>query len=908
MSHRDSKRTSSYQQNRKRQWFLKRLWHAVMGESVGVGLHTRRFGMLESLEERRVLATLYATSQNNDLLTFDSATPGTIATSISITGLDANTIVRGIDFRPATGQLYALGIVDDGPTQTGRLYQLNTANAVATPVGPAFSTTLNDADNWEIDFNPTVDRIRVVNDLDDNLRLNPNDGSLVASDTSLTVTREVRGVAYDRNEGASLTTLYAYEFSSDRLATIGGIDGIPSPNAGVVTTLPAPSGILAFGPNPFDIGSGSTSGFMAANLAGTSLVSLNLSTGAATNLGLIGNGAVSITGLAIPLQSLTVVGTAGADTLVVNATGANSGSYSLNGGPAVPFSNLNSFSFIAAGGSDTLTINNPAGGLFAPSGGIDYNGGGQAGDTLQLLGGVGGAQTYFVGTTNPPIGAGPGNNTDGLIRFTGATPVDIRFTGLAPIIDTVLASSLTVVSTDAANNISVTNGSASRLLVNVDAFESIEFTNKSQFIINAGDGVAGGDAADNVLLNFSNLPSALTSMTINADGGADVVNVQATSGVPVAINGGDGLDIINVGNTGSLGTPGLLTPVAGPVSVNGGVDGANLTVDGSGAAVAADYTITSTSVTRSLPIGFGGVTYSNLSSLLLTVGAGANVITVMSTAVGVPTTVNTNAGIDTVNVLSTSVTGPLSIDTGSELDTINIGNSGAVGAPGLLTPVAGAVNVNGGTGGANLVVDGSGAAVAADYAITSTTVTRSIPAGFGGVFYSSLNSLLLTVGAGANVISVNGTAASVPTSIATGAGDDTIVLANGVSLNGGTVDGGADIDTIDYSAYTTNVSVNLGSNAPAGALAGVIDGGQENPGQVTTATGTVTISNYNTVTRTFDISASVSNLLPSAVTGFHIHRAPVGVNGPIILDLAAIFGLGSLIADGWVGSTSMPPA
>ena len=165
--------------------------------------------------------------------------------------------------------------------------------------------------------------------------------------------------------------------------------------------------------------------------------------------------------------------------------------------------------------------------------------------------------------------------------------------------------------------------------------------------------------------------------------------------------------------------------------------------------MAADYAITSTTVTRSLPAGFGGVTYSNLSTLLLTVGSGANVISVTGTAAGVPTTVNTNAGTDTVNVTATNATGPLTIDTGSELDTINIGNTGSVGAPGLLTPIAGAITVDGGTGGANLVVDGSGAAVNADYAITSTTVTRSLPAGFGGVTYSNLSTLLLTVGSGA---------------------------------------------------------------------------------------------------------------------------------------------------------------
>ncbi len=70
----------------------------------------------------------------------------------------------------------------------------------------------------------------------------------MATDTILTPnTRQVRGIAYDRNEGASLTTLYAYEFSTDTLATIGGIDGNPSPNGGVINTLNNASGISPLG-------------------------------------------------------------------------------------------------------------------------------------------------------------------------------------------------------------------------------------------------------------------------------------------------------------------------------------------------------------------------------------------------------------------------------------------------------------------------------------------------------------------------------------------------------------------------------------------------------------------------------------------------------------------------------------
>ncbi|MEQ1830145.1 MAG: CHRD domain-containing protein, partial [Pirellula sp.] len=181
--------------------------------------------------------------------------------------------------------------------------------------------------------------------------------------------------------------------------------------------------------------------------------------------------------------------------------------------------------------------------------------------------------------------------------------------------------------------------------------------------------------------------------------------------------------------------------------------------------------------------------------------------------------------------------------------------------------------------------------------ISSTTVTRSIPAGFGGVTYSNLASLLLTVGSGANVVTVNSTAAGVVTNIATGAGDDSVVFGNGVSLNGGTVDGGANNDTIDYSPYATSVAVNLGANATGGAFTASLNGFQENPGNASTATGTSTFV-FNSVSKTLDIHAVISTFSPGLVTGYHIHRAAVGVNGPIIMDLAALFGLGALVPAG----------
>ena len=74
--------------------------------------------------------TIYAVDNANNLLRFEVASPGTIDATTPITGLQSGETIRGIDFRPATAQLYALG-------STSRLYIINTATGQATAVGAA---------------------------------------------------------------------------------------------------------------------------------------------------------------------------------------------------------------------------------------------------------------------------------------------------------------------------------------------------------------------------------------------------------------------------------------------------------------------------------------------------------------------------------------------------------------------------------------------------------------------------------------------------------------------------------------------------------------------------------------------------------------------------------------------------
>lgn len=118
---------------------------------------------------------IYAVAQGlgpTSLVTFDSSDPANILDAGTIKGLGPNESVLGIDFRPATGELFALG-------SSNRLYTVDIANPNAlsygtlTPVGANLGIGLNGS-NFGFDFNPQIDRIRIVSDTDRNYVANPN--------------------------------------------------------------------------------------------------------------------------------------------------------------------------------------------------------------------------------------------------------------------------------------------------------------------------------------------------------------------------------------------------------------------------------------------------------------------------------------------------------------------------------------------------------------------------------------------------------------------------------------------------------------------------------------------------------------------------------------------------------------
>ncbi|MCC6991307.1 MAG: DUF4394 domain-containing protein, partial [Acidobacteria bacterium] len=193
----------------------------------------------------------------NSLVRFTTDAPGTVGAPVAVTGLAAGDTLKAIDYRPATGMLYA--IATDVTNAAVRTYVINPATGAATMVGGQVTLPVA-GPTWDINFNPTVDRIRIVNDQDENARLHPDFGTVAGDDTNLSPgPAVVDAVAYTNPfPGATSTTLYALNQTTNSLATIGGINGTPSPNGGVVTDI-GPLGItFAGGSTGFDIATNTT--------------------------------------------------------------------------------------------------------------------------------------------------------------------------------------------------------------------------------------------------------------------------------------------------------------------------------------------------------------------------------------------------------------------------------------------------------------------------------------------------------------------------------------------------------------------------------------------------------------------------------------------------------------------------
>ncbi len=257
--------------------------------------------------------TIHAVTTSNRLLSFNAGQPQKILSSKPLAGLRSGDRLVGIDYRVAKGQLFGLG-------ESGQLYRIDAATAAATAIGtPA---ALPAGGEFGFDFNPTVDRIRVVNDAGFNLRLHPDTGAVVDADAAQPGVQLDGRLAYDaadrmaghaprivaagytyNKDNEKITTNYALDGAAGTLVHQGTKEGVApavSPNTGRLYTV----GLLGTGPferaslDISDVSNTAYAGITATAGRPTRWYRIDLASGAARFIGTVGGGE-PITGSAI---------------------------------------------------------------------------------------------------------------------------------------------------------------------------------------------------------------------------------------------------------------------------------------------------------------------------------------------------------------------------------------------------------------------------------------------------------------------------------------------------------------------------------------------------------------------------------------------------------------------------------
>ena len=233
----------------------------------------------------------FAVTSTGRLVTFDRADPA-LDTAVVISGLQGGETVLGIDMRAGgatPGELYALG-------STGRLYTINTTTGVATQksqltadVGdPDDPFTALSGTEYGVDFDPVTDRLRVVSDTGQNLRIDVDSGATItgAALSSGGATRTgINGAAYSNAFAAACrSTLYYIDSTTDQLLTTTDPDG------GAVSVVGA-LGVDASAVSDFEIATaadGTNNGYAVLVVGGVpTSYQIDLTTGTAATAGAV---------------------------------------------------------------------------------------------------------------------------------------------------------------------------------------------------------------------------------------------------------------------------------------------------------------------------------------------------------------------------------------------------------------------------------------------------------------------------------------------------------------------------------------------------------------------------------------------------------------------------------------------
>ena len=238
-------------------------------------------------------ATIYALNNANQIIGFDSAAPGTLTFGpATVTGLASSDSLANIDYRPATETIYGVGA-------SHTLYEINIsgASATASAVGPAGAFGITGT-HLAFDVDPQLDRVRIMTELGENIRVNPNDGSLDSTDSTVSPLASIADLAYTRSyAGTASTALYAVDFVTDSVSFASTLYSVADPAAGALTAVGSGLGVQLSAAPAIDISGATLYAALKDDTGVTSLYTVNTASGAATLVGPIA-GNPTILGLA----------------------------------------------------------------------------------------------------------------------------------------------------------------------------------------------------------------------------------------------------------------------------------------------------------------------------------------------------------------------------------------------------------------------------------------------------------------------------------------------------------------------------------------------------------------------------------------------------------------------------------
>lgn len=243
---------------------------------------------------------MYGLSDSMALVAFSYGPPVTELAVMPIKGLHVGERLLAIDIRPRTGQIYAV-------SDSNLIYILD-RNGLAYPVSLTPFTPGIDGTMVGFDINPADDRIRLVTENDQNLRISPVTGQVLAVDVPLSPSQvSINAIAYAVSGSSSSTLsasyslfdidmatgdLYRQNFNSGILTFVGSLGinissegGFDAQKSGAWAVFNSSSKLGGIGPGNDDLLE-----------AATRLWKIDLQTGIATSYGRMR----TLIGLAVP--------------------------------------------------------------------------------------------------------------------------------------------------------------------------------------------------------------------------------------------------------------------------------------------------------------------------------------------------------------------------------------------------------------------------------------------------------------------------------------------------------------------------------------------------------------------------------------------------------------------------------